>query len=213
MLPRPTAACACSGSSHRGARARVRVPPCVPAWPVPTQVRGVKLLVEAAKAPEQPAELVARLVDATTENGTAALHTAARQGARAHAYTLGHRRTRARTHTRGNTCTHARARTQRNARTAPARTPPPHPPPSEVSAVLPCRWCPSRSPCEGGRGAAYRGRLRGAARPGGADGAGCGLRRAAGGGQVRGGGAHRVRGLSRNLPHACMHTCTAMCHL
>ena len=42
-------------------------------------VRGVKLLIESAKAPPSPPELVLSLVDATTENGTAALHTAARQ--------------------------------------------------------------------------------------------------------------------------------------
>ena len=42
-------------------------------------IRGVRLLLEAAKAPEAPPELATRLVDATTENGTAALHTAARQ--------------------------------------------------------------------------------------------------------------------------------------
>ena len=42
-------------------------------------VRGVRMLLEAAKAPEQPPALITALVDATTENGTAALHTAARQ--------------------------------------------------------------------------------------------------------------------------------------
>lgn len=42
-------------------------------------VRGVKLLLEAAKAPPSPPELLLQVVDATTENGTAALHTAARQ--------------------------------------------------------------------------------------------------------------------------------------
>jgi len=42
--------------------------------------RGVKLLVEAAKSAEGATEeVVAAYVDATTENGTAALHTAARQ--------------------------------------------------------------------------------------------------------------------------------------
>ena len=39
-------------------------------------VRGVRLLLEAAKGPPEVTSLV---IDATTENGTAALHTAARQ--------------------------------------------------------------------------------------------------------------------------------------
>jgi len=42
-------------------------------------VRGIKLLIESAKATTAQPELVTALVDATTENGTAALHTAARQ--------------------------------------------------------------------------------------------------------------------------------------
>ena len=42
-------------------------------------VRGVKLLIESTKGTASPPELVTALVDATTENGTAALHTAARQ--------------------------------------------------------------------------------------------------------------------------------------
>lgn len=42
-------------------------------------VRGVKLLLEAAKAPPSPPELLSQVLDATTENGTAALHTASRQ--------------------------------------------------------------------------------------------------------------------------------------
>ena len=41
-------------------------------------VRGVRLLVEAAQASADPS-FVSALVDARTENGTAALHTASRQ--------------------------------------------------------------------------------------------------------------------------------------
>ena len=42
-------------------------------------VRGVKLVLEAALAEGSPPDLITRVVDAVTENGTAALHTAARQ--------------------------------------------------------------------------------------------------------------------------------------
>lgn len=42
-------------------------------------VRGVKLLLEAARAATATPELLPTMLDATTENGTAALHTAARQ--------------------------------------------------------------------------------------------------------------------------------------
>jgi len=42
-------------------------------------VRGVRLIVEAARDAAHPPSLLPSLVDATTENGTAALHTAARQ--------------------------------------------------------------------------------------------------------------------------------------
>ena len=42
-------------------------------------VRGLRLILEAAKGEGAPPDLITRVVDATTENGTAALHTAARQ--------------------------------------------------------------------------------------------------------------------------------------
>jgi len=42
-------------------------------------VRGVRMLLEAAKDAAAPPTLLTAVVDATTENGTAALHTAARQ--------------------------------------------------------------------------------------------------------------------------------------
>ena len=42
-------------------------------------IRGVRIILEAAKQPTNPPDLITSVVDATTENGTAALHTAARQ--------------------------------------------------------------------------------------------------------------------------------------
>ena len=42
-------------------------------------VRGLRLILETAKGEGSPPDLITRVVDATTENGTAALHTAARQ--------------------------------------------------------------------------------------------------------------------------------------